>query len=264
MGSPARPTRSFFVAGICLALLLFIPPAVSRSIRKQLFTRLEAPLRLSSFVAQYAQDLFYFRQNAQENRAYRQKATQGKLNQLQSHEISLENDRLTKLLDLGPSVTHGANRVLYARVVVRSPLSWNRTLWIDKGYEHGMRENLPVFSGEALVGKIIETTAAASKVILLTDPNCKIGGLLQRTRQQGILFGLVSGECRMKYISIDADVKAGDRVETAGLGIFFPKGIPVGDVIKVWKQPGQIYLVAQIKLLADPGKIEEVAVLDVR
>ena len=233
-------------------------------IRGRLFSLIEAPLSFSSEIAQWCEDLFYFHRNAEENRVYSQMLAKESRDQTQSREIRVENERLTKLLELKSSSTYGANHILYARVIVRSPLVWNRTLWVDKGFQDGMRENLPVFSGEALIGKIVETRPGASKIILLTDPNCKIGVLIQRTRQQGVLSGTVTGECRMKYISIDAQVKPGDRVETAGLGIFFPKGIPVGDVLSVWKEPGQIYQVAQIKPLADMGRVEEVAVLDVR
>ena len=211
-----------------------------------------------------AKDLFYFYKNAEENRAYRRLFIQDKFDKIQSREIRLENERLAKLLELKPSSMHGVDKLLYARVIARSPLSWNRTLWIDKGFEDGLRENLPVFSQGTLAGKIIEVRPGASKALLLTDPNCKVGVLLERTRQQGVLSGAVSGECRMKYITLGADVKPGDRVETAGLGVFFPKGIPVGEVIRSWKEPGQIYQVASVRPLADPGKIEEVAVLDTK
>lgn len=264
MGSTAKPTRFFWIAGICVGLSVLIPVSVSSDIRSGIFSFLEKPLSVSSLAAGTARDLFYFHKNAEENRAYRQMMTQENGEKIQAREIRLENERLAKLLELKPRTLYGAQRLLYARVIARSPQTWNRVLWIDKGFNEDLRENLPVFSGEALAGKIIEVRPSASKVLLLTDPNCKIGVLLARGRQQGILFGTLSGECRMKYISIDADVKLGDRVETAGLGVFFPKGVPVGEVTRVWKEPGQIYQTAQIRLLADLGKIEEVAILDTR
>ncbi len=264
MGSATKPTRWFFAVGVLAAALILIPSSFSSSLRSELFSYLEAPLDLSSRLAQWAQDLFYFRQNADENRVYRQMMSQEKMEKIQAREIRLENERLAKLLSLKLSAIHGVHRVLYSRVIARSPMAWNRTLWLDKGFDDGLRENMPVFSGEALIGKIVEVKPGASKVVLLTDPSCKIGVLLGRTRQQGVLYGMASGECRMKYIWMDADVKPGDRVETAGLGVFFPKGIPVGEVTRVWKEVGQIYQVAQIKLLADLGRVEEVAILDVR
>ena len=264
MGSETKPRRFVWLAGLSVVLILAAPVSFSTAFRGGFLSLIRFPLSLSARTALWMEDLFYFHKNAEENRAWRQMSSKEKIDEIQSHEIRVENERLAKLLDLKPSAARGVDRLLYARVIARSPLVWNRTFWIDKGFEDGMRENLPVYTGEALIGKIIEVIPAASKVILLTDPNCKIGVMIQRTRQQGVLFGMLSGECRMKYIPVDADVKPGDLVETAGLGIFFPKGIPAGNVVKVWKEPGQIYQVAQVRPLADLGKIEEVAVIDAR
>ena len=264
MGSVAKPNRFIFVIGFCAALLILLPVSFSSAIRGRIFSVLEGPIAFSSGVAECADDLFHFRRNAVENRAYRQMFTKEKLEQIQAREIRLENERLAKLLELKPTTMHGMDRVFYARVIARSPAAWNRTLWLDKGYEDGVRENLPVFSAENLIGKIIEVMPGASKAVLLTDPNCKIGVLVRRTRQEGVLYGAVSGECRMKYIPLGSDVKAGDGVETAGLGLFFPKGIPVGTITAVRKEPGQVYLTADVHLSADLDRVEETAVLDVR
>ena len=201
MGSLTKPKYFFWIAGFLACLLIFAPPAFSSSFRGALFAALRSPLDFSSRAAQTAKGFFYFHKNAEENRAYRRLFVRDKFDKIQSREIRLENERLAKLLELKPSSMRGVDRLLYARVIARSPLAWNRTLWIDKGFEDGLRENLPVFSQNALAGKIIEARPGASKVLLLTDPNCKVGVLLERTRQQGVLFGTVSGECRMKYIT---------------------------------------------------------------
>lgn len=264
MGSASRPRRFTWLTAISVALLVAAPVSFSSSFRGGLFSIMQGPLGFSTQAAQWLQDLFYFRRNAEENRAFREMMSKDRMDEFQSRELRLENQRLSALLELKPSAARAAEKLLYARVIVRSPLVWNRTFWIDKGFDEGMRENMPVFTGEALIGKIVETHQNASKVLLMTDPNCRIGVMLQRTRQQGVLYGTLSGECRMKYLPVDADVKAGDLIETAGLGVFFPKGIPAGTVVKSWKEPGQIYQTALVKPLADMGKIEEVAVIDVR
>ncbi len=264
MGSETRPRRFIWLAGLSVVLLVAAPVSFSATLRGGLFSLMRFPLSLSSAVARTVDDLLHFRRNADESRAWRQMRSKDEMDIIRSREILAENDRLAKLLELKPSAARGTEKVLYARVIARSPLAWNGTFWIDKGFADGMRENMPVFTGEALIGKILEVLPGASKVLLLTDPNCKIGVMVQRTREQGVMFGVLSGECRMKYLSVDADVKPGDRVETAGLGVFFPKGIPAGTVTKVWKEPGQIYKVAQVKPLAELSKIEEVAVIDVR
>ena len=264
MGSASRPRRFIWLAGVSIFLLIAAPASFSPVVRGGLFRLVRGPLDFSSRAAEWAKDLYYFHQNAEENRAFRQIYSKERLDQIQARELRLENNRLAELLELKPSAALSVDKLLYARVIARSPLTWNRTFWIDKGFAEGMRENMPVFTGEAIIGKIIEVLPSASKVMLMTDPNCRIGVMVERTRQQGVLFGTIAGECRMKYLPVDADVKPGDRVETAGLGVFFPKGIAAGTVVKAWKEPGQIYQTALVKPLADMGKIEEVAVIDAR
>jgi len=96
----------------------------------------------------------------------------------------------------------------------------------------------------------------------VTDPNCKIAVVLQRTRYQGILTALPPVNAASNIFA-SAKIQAGDEVETAGLGGFFPKGIPVGRISRVWKEPGQIYQVAQVELAVDLGQVEEVELLDI-
>ena len=202
-----------------------------------------------------------FRSNAEELRSLKIHAANPKLENFKLQELTLENARLTQLLELRRILPGDSGRAVFARVISRSPSAWNRIFLIDKGAQHGLRVNQPVLSDRSLVGKIIETGPAVSKVLLITDPNSKIGVIIQRTRQQGILYGTFSGECRIKYLSVDAEVKKDDIVESAGYGGFFPKGLLVGQVERVWKEPGQIYQVAEVRSSTDLSRVEEVACL---
>ncbi len=219
-------------------------------------------MSFSRDVAKGALDLFYFRKNAEENKALKKVLSQSRVDRFQMEELSQENARLTKLLSLRKILPPSVRRTIFSRVIARSPSSWNRVFLIDKGKRQGVRPNTLVLSELSLVGKIIEAGPAVSKVLLITDPNFRIGVLIQRTRQEGILFGTSRGECRMKYISMDTEVKAGDLIETAGFGGFFQKGLLVGKVTRVWKEPGQIYQVAEVKPLTDLSRIEEVSIIE--
>jgi len=62
----------------------------------------------------------------------------------------------------------------------------------------------------------------------------------------------------MIYIALDSDAAKGDKVITAGLGTIFPRGILVGEVVDVGKEPGRLYKYAIIRTAQDMSKLEEV------
>ena len=50
-----------------------------------------------------------------------------------------------------------------------------------------------VITPAGVVGRIVKTTATSSVVLLVTDPNNAIAGLVQRTRDEGIVEGTSQG-----------------------------------------------------------------------
>ena len=256
-----RSGRIFFGAFILILLAAAIPLSKTAWIRSQAYSGLKTPLGASRDLAQGLRDLAYFQKNADELRLLKATLADQRLADYQTKELLLENERLTRLLNIKKVLPDEEGSARYARVIGRSPSAWNRVFLIDKGTREGIGVDQPVLSGQCLVGKVIEAGPAVSKVLLMTDPGSRIGVLIQRTRQQGVLYGTVSGECRIKYLSVNTPVRAGDVVESAGFGGFFPKGLLVGRVTRAWKEPGQIYQVAQIVPATDLSRIEEVTCL---
>jgi rod shape-determining protein MreC len=253
-----KPNRVFFAAAVFLLALAAVPLPQTAGIRSFVTSLLKTPILLSKTAAQTAADLVRFRENAAENRRLTEALGRARTTEFRAREAFLENERLTRILGLKQAVPPPLKRAVTARVIGRSPSTWNRVLLIDKGTRDGIHVNMPVLSGLSLAGKIIESGPTASKVLLVSDPNSRVGVMLQSSRHQGILYGVFSGGCRMKYIPVSAAVAPGDTVETAGFGGFFPKGLAVGTVRRVWKEPGQIYQVADVDPLADLARLEEV------
>ena len=166
-----------------------------------------------------------------------------------------ENDRLKNLLGFRKTIPY---QTIPAQVIGRDPTNWSNSLIIDKGIAGGVRQNKAVISSRGLVGRVLEVGRYSSKILLISDPNSKVGVLIQRNRQGGILTGKPDGRCKIIYIALDSDVAPGDRVITAGFGSIFPKDILVGEVIKVDKEPGRLYKYAIVKTAEDLSKTEEV------
>jgi len=173
-------------------------------------------------------------------------------------EGSLEVMRLQKLLDLREGFPQ---RAVAARVIDRNSSSLFKTLLINKGTADGLRVGLAVLSDQGVVGRIIEISWHASRVLLLIDGNSNIDGLIQRSRAQGILQGAGSAGCSLKYISRAEEVLAGDVVISSGLSGVFPKGLLLGVVTGASRKEGGLFQKIDVAPAVDFEKLEEVLAL---
>ena len=175
-------------------------------------------------------------------------------------EVSLENERLGKLLKFKKSLRY---KTIVAKVIARDTTDWRSAIIVDKGRSLGIREHMPCVTTKGLIGSVAEVGFASSKVMLITDPNSKIGVVLESSRESGVLVGSSQGACRVIYLSLDADIKKGEKVLTAGFSAFFPKGLVVGEVTEVGIETPGLYKYAIVNPVCDIGKIEEVICIEV-
>ena len=138
-----------------------------------------------------------------------------------------------------------------------------KSIILDRGSAAGIDVNDAVVNANGLIGRVVLTTKDMAKVQLLTDSNAAAGVLLERTRRQGILRGDGGGGAQLYDVPSLADVGPGDVVLTAGIDGIYPKGIPVGTVVKADKGPDLFKSIA-VKPSVDFGSIEEVIVLHTR
>lgn len=176
----------------------------------------------------------------------------------QYREGYLEGMRLQRLLDVKSTFQ---TETLAARVIDRKHTSLFKTILINKGTSEGLRVGLPVLADKGVVGRIIETSWHASRVLLLIDENSNIDALIQRSRAQGILQGAGSSGCNLKYISRVEEVQPGDMVVTAGLAGVFPKGLLLGVVTGVSRKEGGLFQKIEVAPAVDFSRLEEVLAL---
>jgi rod shape-determining protein MreC len=197
-------------------------------------------------------------------------ALQGEVVRLQ--EQGEENERLKALLDFRDKGTFpaGTNFVV-ARVTGKSPTRWQAWIQIDKGAADGLRVNQAVvgatplagrsLAGKGLVGKVIEVTAHAAKVQLITDSQSNVAAKVQGSRAEGIVEGSVSGKLTMDYVDRDISVDPKLVVVTSGFGGVYPPEIPVGIVANVGEEDVDIYKEIEVQPFVDFRVLEEVMVL---
>ena len=81
---------------------------------------------------------------------------------------------------------------------------------MNRGTEHGIEESWPVITQDGVVGVTLNVSTKSSKVLLLSDPNCNVAALIQRTRDQGIVGGQAKKDAYvMKYVNRRAVIREG-------------------------------------------------------
>ena len=181
---------------------------------------------------------------------------EGELNQLR--EQALASQRLAALLDFQDQSTM---TTLATRVIGRSASNWYRGVVLNKGEDDGVAVEMGVITPAGVVGQIVKVASSTSIALMITDPNVAVTGLVQRTRDEGIVQGTAEGFVRMKYIPPLAAVKEGDAVVTSGLTGGFPRGLLIGQVLQVGELEGDLFQTAQVAPVVDFGKLEEVLIV---
>lgn len=169
-----------------------------------------------------------------------------------------ERLRLQELLALRDSLKY---HTVAARVVGNDRRSVLRTIIIDRGASHGVKRGHPVINERGVVGRVIETSWHASRVLLITDANSNVDCIFEDNRLQGVLQGSGGTTCTVKYITKTEDVKVGEKVLTAGYSGIFPKGHLLGTVAKTDKNESGLFQRIEVKPVVDFVRLEEVLVL---
>ena len=182
---------------------------------------------------------------------------------IQMAEIWAENQRLSNLLQYKNDAKN--LKLQTAKVIGKNIGDIKDTVLINLGTNAGLRENMAVVNASGLVGIIDETYPDASRVLLITSPRCKAGGIVLRanSRVVGVVNGLAGGDAvlQMSNMARDADIVEGDIVVTSGFGGNHPGGLVIGTVSEVSLNVGGLLKQAKIVPAVDFGRLEEVMVV---
>ncbi len=173
-------------------------------------------------------------------------------------ESSYVAERLRRLLQFKARVQA---TMIPAEVIAYSPSAWFRTIVINKGFRDGVQKGMPVVTWEGVVGKVMRTSSGSSIILLVVDRNSSIDVLVQRTRTRGLVEGEGGSRCQLRYVPRTDDIEAGDHLITSGLGGIFPKGLSMGDVVRVERKEYGLFQEVEVRPSADFSRLEEVIVI---
>lgn len=196
----------------------------------------------------------------EDNRRLRRDNERLRLRLLELADIEGELRRLGAALDY---TTPPIGRIRAVDVVYIDHASWLRALILYTGDRPAERDQ-PVLSSAGLIGRVVTVSGSYAKVQLITDRAAGVGAMILRTRRQGVVrgsSGRSSGGLELDYVPLQADVRPGDRVLTAGIDGVFPRGIPIGIVISA-QRGSQLFHRIQVAPAVDLGALDQVYLLE--
>jgi len=171
-------------------------------------------------------------------------------------DMELENGQLRALLGLGARLRNG---FVAAEALHRPEMGEAQTVVITAGTRAGVVERSAVVAPEGLIGKVIGTGDQTSTAILWTHPDFAVSAMSANGNVFGIIKPHVGADVdrfmlELRGVAFRDSLLPGIEIRSSGLGTVFPRGIPIGTVVKDITTPGaysRTYLVRPMVMPAD-------------
>lgn len=196
-----------------------------------------------------------------ENERLRRELAEAEAREVRGADAERELAELSRALDL-PYV--GDIPTVAARVVSGPRSNFSHAIEINKGTDDGLDVGMPVVAGDGLVGHVSRASRSTATVVLLTDPDYRIGVRLADSGQLGTARGRGWGEPLVVDTGIDPETEVGEGVGLVTSGVdrsAYPAGIPVGEVSSTRAGSGGLSLELLVEPLVDVDRLSYVSVL---
>ncbi|MGO9319134.1 MAG: rod shape-determining protein MreC [Terracidiphilus sp.] len=182
-----------------------------------------------------------------------------RLEQASLMEDARQGERLQALLDFQQRYIY---KTVAAQAIGTSGSDSSRVFYLDKGSSDGLDRDMAVITPDGIVGKVREVFPHSAQVLAINDQTSGAGVILQNTRIRGILRGDAAGRPQIIGILADQRIQPGEKVLTAGGDLVFPRGLPVGEVVRVMQDPDRdSFIDVIVKPAAHLDRLDEVLVI---
>jgi rod shape-determining protein MreC len=205
------------------------------------------------------QNYFDLRKVRQQNKDLEAEIDRLRLEQAEMMEDVRQGQRLETLNGFQQKYLY---KTLTAEVIGGSGSDLSLVFYLDKGKDDGIARDMAVITPDGIVGKVREVYPHSAQVLAINDQSSGAGVILEQTRIRGILRGNAAGQPAIVNILADSRIKPGEKVLTAGGDQIFPRGLPVGVVDKVEKDPDRDgFIQVIVKPAARLNGLDEVLVI---
>ncbi len=215
--------------------------------------------RIALSITNGAEDLTELQTLRERNADLEEALAQFQAELVELREIASDYQRLAELLDYTTTISN--QEFLAADVINVDTSSLLRTITINRGTRDGLTVGMPVVTRQGLIGRIVQVSASAARVLLVADPSSAVSARFQTTRVEGSVVGQLSGALRMTFIPLGQTIQEGDLVITSGLGGNFPPDIVIGQVTSIRQFEFELYQEAEIRSLNNFDTLEIVLVI---
>jgi rod shape-determining protein MreC len=205
------------------------------------------------------QNYFDLRHVRDENKDLQKNLDRLRLEQAALLEDARQGQRLQALLNFQEKYIY---KTQAAQIIGTSGSDQSRLFYIDKGADSKLERDMAVITADGIVGKVREVYPRSAQVLVINDQSSGAGVILETTRIRGILRGNALGQPQIVGLMVDSRIQPGERVLTAGGDEIFPRGLPVGVVEKVVRDPDQDgFIRVVVKPAAHLDRLDEVLVI---
>lgn len=166
---------------------------------------------------------------------------------------SIAKQQLEQLLQLVGIPFVGNTSVVHTRVVSGTTGNFGEVIELDKGSSSGITRNMPVVTGQGLIGKVVEVSDDRSVVSLVSSGNYSVGFSVIGTADVGVARGAGSGSVlRGRNLDSRKGVEVGQIAVTSGLADSpFPPNLPIGTITDVRTNDAALEATVDITMFAN-------------
>lgn len=250
-----RRTSALVALWVSLSLLLLmvgerVPQTFLRGAGATLFAPLDRVVLLSDrLMAAW-----------RENQQLHQRLTQLEIENAHLRDAGRENARLRAELGL-PGAAAITLKPVELIAMSGEPVPGSAT--VSAGRDRGIRVGDVVVTRDGLVGRVSEVYPGTARVAMLTDPSVSVACEVESTGVLGIVRFVPSPRPQLLFTSVPFTdtVRVGERVLTSALSRRYPRGIPVGRVARLGRDPSGLMQLIEIEPAARMSRLRQVFVV---
>lgn len=210
----------------------------------------------------WVRETFAFIPNPQalrnENKALRELNLMLSNEVMKMHRAIADNENLRELLNLRAKKEFEYEP---ATVVGRTSIEMRNHFMLDKGEAAGIRVGMIVRTAANITGIVAGTTKNYSLVESIRNREIKIPAKINRSAIDGLLVWEGGDDFYLQNIPKAFDIKVGDAVVTSDFSSRFPKDLPIGSIVSINEEQGELFMRIKVKPFSSLIDVEQVFVI---